>query len=124
MSRAKLHTQNNADTELAKTITVKVHRKIQARQGKEHGVWFGLGMMGLVGWSVAIPTLLGAGLGIYLDGYYPIHFSWTLALLTAGLVIGCCNAWHWVATEERAIHEKSHSLKMKSPETKNQNNHG
>jgi len=25
-------------------------------------------MMGLIGWSVAIPTLLGAALGLWLDG--------------------------------------------------------
>jgi ATP synthase protein I len=35
------------------------------------GVWFGLGMMGLIGWSVAVPTLLGAALGIWLDNRYP-----------------------------------------------------
>lgn len=120
MSQFKLHKPGNTPSELSKTVTVKVHRKIQARQDKTHGVWFGLGMMGLIGWSVAIPTLLGASLGVYLDGQYPIHFSWTLALLTAGLVIGCFNAWHWVATEERAIHEKSPSPKVKSPETKSE----
>jgi predicted F0F1-ATPase subunit len=50
------------------------------------GVWFGLGMMGLIGWSVAIPTLLGAALGIWLDSRHPGSHSWTLALLVAGLV--------------------------------------
>ena len=49
------------------------------------GVWFGLGMMGLIGWSVAIPTLLGAALGIWLDQHYPGKHAWTLALLVAGL---------------------------------------
>ena len=28
--------------------------------------WFGLGMMRLVGWSVAVPTLLGAAIGLWL----------------------------------------------------------
>ena len=35
------------------------------------GVWFGLGMMGLIGWSVVVPTLLGAALGIWLDKRHP-----------------------------------------------------
>jgi predicted F0F1-ATPase subunit len=35
------------------------------------GVWFGLGMMGLIGWSVAVPTLLGAALGLWLDSRHP-----------------------------------------------------
>jgi len=63
-------------------------------------------MMGLVGWSVAMPTLLGAALGLWLDDRYPGGRSWTLALLAAGLVLGCFNAWHWVAKEGREIREQ------------------
>jgi ATP synthase protein I len=65
-------------------------------------------MMGLIGWSVVIPTLLGAGLGIWLDKHHPGEHSWTLALLVAGLAIGCFNAWHWVAKEEQEMGEENH----------------
>ncbi len=78
-------------------------RKLKARSGPVPGVWFGLGMMGLIGWSVTIPTLLCAALGIWLDSHYPGTHHWTLALLAAGLSIGCLNAWHWVASELRAM---------------------
>ena len=88
---------------LAQTVGAKAARKLKARRHASAGVWFGLGMMGLVGWSVAVPTLLGAGLGLWLDARYPGGRSWTLALLVAGLTIGCFNAWHWVAKEERAM---------------------
>jgi ATP synthase protein I len=70
------------------------------------GVWFGLGMMGLIGWSVVVPTLLGAALGLWLDKRHPGSHSWTLALLVAGLAIGCLNAWHWVAKEDKAMREE------------------
>jgi ATP synthase protein I len=56
---------------------------------------------------VVVPTLLGAGLGIWLDHRYPNSHSWTLALLVAGLTLGCLNAWHWVVKEDRAIHDDS-----------------
>ncbi len=69
-------------------------------------VWSGLGMMGLVGWSVSVPTLLGAALGIWLDKRYPRPQSWMLTLLIVGLAIGCLNAWHWVAKEHRDIREE------------------
>ena len=69
-------------------------------------VWFGLGMMGLIGWSVAIPTLLGAAFGIWLDNRHPGSHSWTLMLLVIGLVIGCVNAWHWVGKEDKEIREE------------------
>jgi ATP synthase protein I len=79
-------------------------RKIKARNSKQ-GVWFGLGMMGLIGWSVVVPTLLGAALGIWLDNRHAGSYSWTLMLLVIGLVIGCLNAWHWVAKEDKEMQE-------------------
>ena len=85
-------------------IARQAARKLKARRDGVPGVWFGLGMMGLIGWSVAIPTLLGAGLGVWLDKRYPSPHSWTLALLVVGLALGCFNAWRWVANENRAMH--------------------
>jgi ATP synthase protein I len=81
-------------------------RKLRARRHESRTVWFGLGMMGLIGWSVVIPTLLGTMLGLWLDKHYPEGRSWTLALLVGGLCIGCFNAWHWVAQEHQAIREE------------------
>src|SRR5271154_7508725 len=88
---------------LGREVGAKAARKLRARRNSAQGVWFGLGMMGLIGWSVAIPTLLGAALGIWLDQHYPGRHAWTLALLVAGLAIGCFNAWHWVTKEGNSI---------------------
>lgn len=93
-------------TDFSQQIGTKAARKLKAQRHVTQTVWSGLGMMGLVGWSVAIPTLLGAALGLWLDGRYPGGRSWTLALLAAGLVLGCFNAWHWVVKEEREIREQ------------------
>jgi ATP synthase protein I len=90
----------------ARQIGAQAARKLRARRRGAAGVWFGLGMMGLVGWSVVVPTLLGAALGIWLDKHHPGRHPWTLALLVAGLAIGCLNAWHWVAKEEQAMREQ------------------
>jgi ATP synthase protein I len=88
----------------AEQIGAQAARKLRARRGSQ-GVWFGLGMMGLIGWSVAIPTLLGAALGHWLDTRHVGRHAWTLSLLVAGLAIGCLNAWHWVAKEDKAMAE-------------------
>ena len=87
-------------------ILAKAARKLHARRHINKTVWFGLGMMGLIGWSVAIPTLLGTMLGLWLDRHYPGAHSWTLALLVAGLCLGCFNAWHWVSKEDKAMRKE------------------
>ena len=71
------------------------HKKIKAQnEGKE--ILFGFGLFGIVGWSIAIPTLIGIALGIQFDRIFDSSFSWTLTLLFAGIILGCFNAWHWV----------------------------
>lgn len=95
--------QRPAKPSMDRAVAVRARRKLRAQRESVRGVWFGLGMMGLVGWSVVLPTLLGAALGAWLDDKHPTRFSWTLALLVAGLVIGCINAWRWVAKEDKAM---------------------
>lgn len=100
--------KNEGQDVFSREVGQKAQRKLKAqRKGPPH-VWRGLGLMGLVGWSVAVPTLLGAMLGLWLDRHFPQGRSWTLALLAAGLALGCWNAWRWVAREEKAIRENNH----------------
>ena len=99
------HQPSKHPSTLAEEVGAKATRKLKARRSTP-GVWFGLGMMGLVGWSVVVPTLLGAALGVWLDNHHPGDRSWTLALLVAGLVLGCFNAWHWVSKENKAMNEE------------------
>jgi ATP synthase protein I len=80
-------------------IDASVARKLQAQRWRSRIVWSGLGMMGLIGWSVTVPTLLGVALGIWLDRRHPGTHSWTMALMIAGLALGCWNAWHWISRE-------------------------
>ena len=73
---------------MAREVEADARRKLKARRHQDRGVWFGLGMMGLVGWSVVVPTLLGAAIGAWLDRNHAGRQSWTLTLLVAGLVLG------------------------------------
>src|SRR5208283_279724 len=86
--------------QMADHFTEQVARKealrLRGLRHKDETVWFGLGMFGIVGWSVAIPTLIGVAIGIWIDRTWPSQFSWTLMLLIAGVMIGCLNAWYWV----------------------------
>jgi ATP synthase protein I len=97
------------EPDFAEQVGIKATRKLMARRNGASGFWVGLGVMGLIGWSVVVPTLLGAALGIWLDQHYPGGRSWTLALLIAGLTLGCFNAWHWVQKEEGTRHDQQES---------------
>ena len=86
-------------------IGEKAQRKLKAQHNDKKSVWFGLGMMGIVGWTIAVPTLLGVALGIWLDKKYPESLSWTLSFLIIGLLVGCLIAWHWVSKEHKEMNE-------------------
>lgn len=101
-----MKTQNRSErNELSHVIGVKERRKLKEKRKSKQSLWFGLGMFGLVGWSVAIPTLLGTILGIWLDKLFPGKQSWTLTLLIIGLIVGCVTAWHWLSKEHNEIHK-------------------
>ncbi|MBI1371969.1 MAG: ATPase F0F1 [Phycisphaera sp.] len=74
-------------------------RKIHKRRWANQSPLFWVGMFGLVGWSVAIPTVIGVLLGLWMDRRWPASYSWTLMLLFIGLLIGCGTAWFWVRRE-------------------------
>lgn len=78
----------------------KAERRRRARARPEEGIWHWLGMFGLVGWAVAVPTLVGIAVGVWLDRRYGDGISWTLSLLFIGVLVGCLHAWYWI-TEER-----------------------
>lgn len=96
----------HASVDIGNEIGEKEARKLRARRHKDRGIWFGLGTFGMVGWSIAIPTLLGVALGIWIDGNWPSRFSWTLMLLLGGLLIGCLSAWYWLNFESQLIQEE------------------
>ncbi|MCE5281365.1 MAG: AtpZ/AtpI family protein [Deltaproteobacteria bacterium] len=87
-------------------VAQKEARKIRGRTRKDDGLWFGLGVLGIVGWSVVIPTLIGTAAGLWIDQTWPSRFSWTLMLLVLGLALGCFNAWYWVKKAREKIIEE------------------
>lgn len=76
----------------------KARRKIKARSTRKK-ILFALGMFGMVGWSVAIPTLIGIAIGVWIDTHSKSPYSWTLMLLVIGIALGCLNAWYWLQKE-------------------------
>jgi len=95
------HESEQAGHELTQSVEQQARRKIKARKENNHSVWFGLGMFGLIGWSIVIPTVAGIALGLWIDRKWPGHVSWTLTLMLVGVALGCFNAWRWIGEENR-----------------------
>jgi len=102
-------TSNESDKEstFSREVSAQAARKLKAQQHGGRSIWLGLGVSGVIGWSVTVPALVGVAVGRWADLRYPSKYSWTLTLLFSGLFLGCLNAWHWVDSEDREMHKDS-----------------
>lgn len=85
----------------AEQIEQRAHRMQAARDNPGPSPLRGIGTFGMIGWSVAVPTLGGAFLGLWLDRAAPQDFSWTIALILGGITLGAMLAWSWIGKEGR-----------------------
>lgn len=77
---------------MIRDVGVKQDRMVRAR-GRKAGLLTSIAILGAVGWSVTVPTLIGVATGLWIDHRWPSRFSWTVMLLVGGLVFGCVSAW-------------------------------
>jgi len=80
------------EQKMLRDVAQKQQRMLRARAERKNN-WRAIAILGVIGWSVVIPTLVGVAAGIWLDQHYPVRFSWAVALLMLGLVVGCASAW-------------------------------
>jgi ATP synthase protein I len=55
-----------------------------------------LAQIGVLGWIIVVPMLIGIGLGRWLDHMLRSGIFWTAPLLLLGLALGCWSAWKWM----------------------------
>jgi ATP synthase protein I len=74
---------------------VRIRRERQARWQREGERSLGqnLAMIGVFGWTIVMPPLIGIFIGHWLDRLFGAGIFWTLGLLVAGLALGCWLAW-------------------------------
>jgi len=71
----------------------------RARQGKAHpepSLGARLGQMGILGWTIVVPTLLGVLVGRWLDQAFATGIMFAAALLMLGAAFGLWSAWRWM----------------------------
>ena len=80
----------------AEAIRRRTEQMQKTRDEPKYSPLNGLGVFGVIGWSVAIPTVGGAFLGMWLNDVAPQSFSWPIALILGGVVLGAMVAWSWI----------------------------
>lgn len=96
-SRPKLH---SSAEQLISRVASREARMIRRRRQGAPNVFRAVALVGLIGWSVVLPMLIGIAIGTWIDHRWPSRFSWTLMLLVGGLAAGCWNAWSRIREEE------------------------
>jgi ATP synthase protein I len=87
------------DDRSAEDIRRRAERMQRARDTPGSSPLRGFGVFGIVGWSIAVPTVGGAFLGLWLNRVAPQDFSWPIALILGGAVVGGMIAWNWISKE-------------------------
>lgn len=95
---------SDREQELQDELERSERRRLHAKLKRDHS-WFGLGMLGLVGWAFAIPMLSVLALGIWLDTRFASPYSWSIMAVFVGAATGATNAWYWVRNERTKIEE-------------------
>ena len=81
-------------------VSKKIDRKLNAKTRRQF-LLRAFSLFGLIGWSVAIPTIICAYIGMYVDRHYPSKYiSYTLYFILFGLVAGGYNAFRWMKREK------------------------
>ena len=80
---------------------VRTRRKSRERWQREgeRSIGQNLAMIGVLGWTIVTPTLVGIFAGRWLDRQFNSGIFWTLGLLVLGLALGCTLAWKRMQSE-------------------------
>jgi len=55
-----------------------------------------VGQIGVLGWIIVTPTLIGLFIGRWLDHKLGTGIFWSAPLLLSGVVVGFWSAWRWM----------------------------
>jgi ATP synthase protein I len=81
---------------LFKGIRRNAERYRRWQQTGDPSVAHRLAQIGVLGWIIVVPMLIGVFIGRWLDQKFASGVFWTAPLLLLGAVLGCWSAWKWM----------------------------
>ncbi|OIQ64292.1 putative F0F1-ATPase subunit [mine drainage metagenome] len=90
------HTEPGERDPLLKEVARRGERHRRVQSEGEASVARRLAQIGVLGWIIVVPTLLGIFAGRWLDRTFGSGLFFTAPLLILGLALGCWSAWKWM----------------------------
>jgi ATP synthase protein I len=85
-----------APDSLSKAVRERRDRRDRwCREGQPSMMRF-VGQIGVLGWIIVAPTLIGLFIGRWIDRWLGTGIFWSAPLLLVGVAIGCWSAWRWI----------------------------
>jgi len=76
----------------------RLARLRRARAEGEPSMSRQLGQIGVLGWIIVTPALVGLFGGRWIDRHFGSGIFWSAALLALGITLGFWSAWRWMHT--------------------------
>lgn len=80
-------------------------RDSHGRADPEPSLGSRLGQIGILGWAIVLPTLLGLAIGHWLDRTFGTRVFFSAPLLMIGAAVGFWSAWKWMHRQQRGHHD-------------------
>jgi len=81
---------------MADAVRKRAQRRRLWRSEGEPSVARFVGQIGVLGWIIVAPTLIGLFSGRWLDHRLGSGIFWSAALLVVGVAVGFWSAWRWM----------------------------
>lgn len=81
---------------LAEEVRVRSERHRRWRREGEPSLGRRLAQIGVLGWIIVTPLLIGTFIGRWFDHVFGSGIFCTAPLMMLGLALGCWSAWKWV----------------------------
>lgn len=90
---------------LAGAAQQAAERAARGREEPEPSLGYRLGQIGILGWAIILPTLLGLALGHWLDRSFGTRVFFSAPLLMVGAAVGLWSAWKWMHHQQGGRHD-------------------
>ncbi|MFT0168404.1 AtpZ/AtpI family protein [Paraburkholderia mimosarum] len=87
---------------MARAARDAAQREARGRAQPEPSLGSRLGQMGILGWTIVLPTLAGLAIGHMLDRLFGTRVFFSAPMLMLGAAAGLWFAWKWMRRQERS----------------------